>query len=151
MQGTSFKIDPTQDLALIVKNATFEWEETPMEKEHREKEKKSKKGIEIPKVKGTLKPPVGTSKPFQMRGVNMSVQRGTLVAVVGPVGSGKVHPADLHTSPLNGTNMCCIYPVKPSTRSHWRDEENPRRSLLWWPRGVLPTNRVDPERDPRAL
>lgn len=125
-----------------------------MEKERREKEKgsksKSKKRVKISKAEGTVTP-ANMNKPFQMRDVNISVQRGTLVAIVGPVGSGKVDLADLHIGPLNSTDTCCIYPVKPSPRSHWRDEEDPRGSLLWRTRGVLSTNRVDPERNPRTL
>lgn len=94
MQETSFEVNRDQELALKVEHATFEWEETPMEKEQREKEKdkKSKKGDVGSKAEGTATPPVGMSKPFQMRDVNFSVPRGTLAAVVGPVGSGKVSP-----------------------------------------------------------
>jgi ATP-binding cassette subfamily C (CFTR/MRP) protein 1 len=111
MEEVTFIVDPTQKLALKVEDATFEWEETPMEKERREaeaakkpgrgkdkgkKEKakaKSKKGQKEDKVKedDVMTSPSGeAAKPFQMKGVNMKVERGTLVAIVGPVGCGKV-------------------------------------------------------------
>jgi ATP-binding cassette subfamily C (CFTR/MRP) protein 1 len=111
MEEVTFTVDPAQKLALKVEDATFEWEETPTEKERREKESekklrqgKDKAKEEKIKAKGKKEeqedkakeedaviPPSGeAAKPFQMKGVNMKVERGTLVAIVGPVGCGKV-------------------------------------------------------------
>lgn len=96
MQTSPLKVVPEQDAALRVVSATFEWEESSMERERRQA-KTSKKGkgaaTSESKTRGTETPPAavsGDSKPFQMRDVNIEVERGTLVAVVGPVGSGKV-------------------------------------------------------------
>jgi ATP-binding cassette, subfamily C (CFTR/MRP), member 1 len=96
MQTSPLKVVPQQVAALRVVDATFEWEESSMERERRIVET-SKKGkgtaTSQSKAKGTETPPTpvpGSSKPFQMRDVNIEVERGTLVAVVGPVGSGKV-------------------------------------------------------------
>jgi ATP-binding cassette, subfamily C (CFTR/MRP), member 1 len=100
MDSVPLKVDPEQVSALRVVNATFEWEESPMEREIREKkdaekgkkgkvEDKGKKGKGTETQVGPMPVP-GNSKPFQMTDVNMEVVRGTLVAIVGPVGSGKV-------------------------------------------------------------
>ncbi|EJD07137.1 ABC protein [Fomitiporia mediterranea MF3/22] len=88
-------IDLSLDVALRVDNATFEWEESaPQEsigtsgtgkdkhKDKREKELKDKlNAIEDEKKTDAV--------PFRVRDVNLVVPRGQLVAIVGPVGSGK--------------------------------------------------------------
>ena len=73
--GTSLVIDNDFKWAVELENATFEWEEalTTESKEHVGNEKDS--------------PP--PDLPFRVHDINMRVQRGTLVAVVGRVGSGK--------------------------------------------------------------
>ena len=73
----AFTIEPTQNLALQVKDATFEWE-----------------GLPSPNVAnghGQTPAAIETSdRPFQVQNINMSIPRGNLIAVVGRVGSGKV-------------------------------------------------------------
>ncbi|KJA26268.1 hypothetical protein HYPSUDRAFT_36540 [Hypholoma sublateritium FD-334 SS-4] len=64
-------IDEDSKFALQVRDATFEWEETSSAKESEEED------------------PLPASAPFRVRNVTMNVQRGSLVAVVGRVGSGK--------------------------------------------------------------
>jgi ATP-binding cassette, subfamily C (CFTR/MRP), member 1 len=107
MDSVHLKVVPDQTPALRVVDATFEWEESPMEREIREKQQAEKaqkgKGSEKDnKGKGMKTPPApplapgGISKPFQMMNVDMEVARGTLVAIVGPVGSGKVFSCALH-------------------------------------------------------
>ncbi len=64
-------IDEDMKLALQVRDATFEWEETTSIKE--------------PEKEDSIIP----SAPFRVRNVTMNVQRGSLVAIVGRVGSGK--------------------------------------------------------------
>jgi ATP-binding cassette, subfamily C (CFTR/MRP), member 1 len=77
---------------LEVRDATFEWEETLSAKEAKEARAKNKKG------KSKEKEPAGKAtrdhvtddQPFQARNIDMLVPRGSLVAIVGAVGSGKV-------------------------------------------------------------
>ncbi|KAI0649348.1 ABC protein [Trametes meyenii] len=83
----AFVIDEEQKLGVDVRDATFEWEE----------------GSSTAAAKGELSKQSGGSKekakaddggaaaagPFRVKNVNMSVARGTLVAIVGSVGSGK--------------------------------------------------------------
>ncbi|KAG0705743.1 ABC protein [Suillus ampliporus] len=73
-------IDKDQEPALLVKDATFEWES--FEKDSGEAFS-SKKG-----ARDKLAP--GKDAPlFRVKNVTMSIPRGQLVAVVGPIGSGK--------------------------------------------------------------
>jgi len=73
--GASLIVDAGLKMAVQVENATFEWEEalsTDNNEDHRNE-------------KGTHHPDL----PFRVHNITMHVQRGTLVAVVGRVGSGK--------------------------------------------------------------
>ncbi|EPQ52646.1 ABC protein [Gloeophyllum trabeum ATCC 11539] len=82
-------IDPDQDVAVKVLDATFEWEEntSPGEsmsgggKKDKKKDKKKKGGMVQERKEG--------GKPFQVKDINMTIERGQLAAIVGPVGSGK--------------------------------------------------------------
>ena len=78
----------SQDCALKVEDATFEWEESLAAKEAKEAMARKKKG-KGPATPGPAEAVVD-SPPFQLRNVSMRVPRGSLVAVVGVVGSGKV-------------------------------------------------------------
>lgn len=89
-EGEAFSVDPDQRAGLLVEDATFVWEESPSAREGSDKGKKGgKKGLKAA-AKGDVAPAPEQSAPFQVREVNMSVPRGTLAAVVGSVGSGKV-------------------------------------------------------------
>ncbi|KAF8802448.1 P-loop containing nucleoside triphosphate hydrolase protein [Phlegmacium glaucopus] len=73
--GASLVIDDSLNVAVQVENATFEWEEalaTESNEDHNNE-------------KGTPQ----SDLPFRVHNITMDVQRGTLVAVVGRVGSGK--------------------------------------------------------------
>lgn len=86
IDGPSFIIDPTQIMALRIENATFEWESFPSSKSKtKERRRKAEAKDEPPEYSTT-----DTSRPFQLVEINMTVPRGSLVAVVGRVGSGKV-------------------------------------------------------------
>ncbi|KAI1797261.1 P-loop containing nucleoside triphosphate hydrolase protein [Ganoderma leucocontextum] len=85
-----FAVDPDQKFAVDVRDATFEWEESkdvvdllsaPTKGEKKDKEKD--------KDKASAPPTPNASAPFQIKNVTMAVSRGTLVAIVGSVGSGK--------------------------------------------------------------
>lgn len=92
MERNSFEIDPSQKLALEVRDATFEWEESLAMKEAKEAQAraKGKKGKGPGAGKVVDPKAVDNSPPFQVRNINMLIPRGSLVAVVGTVGSGKV-------------------------------------------------------------
>lgn len=88
MEETPLHIDPDLKLALEVRDATFEWEESLAAKEAKEAQARKKKG------KGPANDATATNideiPPFQLKDVTLLVPRGSLVAVVGPVGCGKV-------------------------------------------------------------
>ena len=90
MDKSPFDVNPDQKYALEVRDATFEWEESLAAKEAKEALAKAKgkkgKGAGAPEKAAKL----DDSPPFQVRNVNMLVPRGSLVAIVGAVGSGKV-------------------------------------------------------------
>ncbi|KAH9856552.1 ABC protein [Lenzites betulinus] len=80
-------VNPEQAFAVEVEDATFEWEESKaagMEG----KRVKGAKGEKQEKEKQAAVPVTG-SGPFRVKDVNLAIPRGTLVAMVGSVGSGK--------------------------------------------------------------
>ena len=74
--GTSLVIDNDLKWAVQLENATFEWEEVLSTESYEDliNEKEASQSDLL---------------PFQVHDITMHVQRGTLVAVVGRVGSGK--------------------------------------------------------------
>lgn len=76
MDGTPFTIAEEQDLALKVDSAVFEWESPPASE--------SQKGAADDTGEKEQQ------NAFQVRVDSMTIKRGNLVAIVGPVGSGKV-------------------------------------------------------------
>ena len=86
MPEAPITVDTDQELGLHVENATFEWEEArAIEEDANGKDGKGHDGSDS----STETLPV-QRRPFQVRSVSMDVPRGTLIAIVGPVGSGKV-------------------------------------------------------------
>ena len=98
-------IDPDMDAAIEVKAATFSWDAVladsapanpkgkgalaggkPGKAPKKEKKPKAGKG-----AKGAPEEPAAhvSENPFQLDEVNLTIPRGQLVAIVGPVGSGK--------------------------------------------------------------
>ena len=74
---TTLQIVSDQTFAISVKNVTFEWVtkmEAPVEAKKNEKQAES-----VDEEK---------SEPFKISGLDMSIPRGSLVAICGPVGSG---------------------------------------------------------------
>jgi len=111
-------IDDDQEPALVVENATFEWES--FEKLEDSGEAFSPKGgrgdggpmkgkdREVNVIENTL--PGMDKPPFRVKNVTMKVPRGQLVAIAGPVGSGKVILPDLLLDLLADTMyspVCC--------------------------------------------
>ncbi|TFK40264.1 ABC transporter [Crucibulum laeve] len=94
-------VDEDLDVAIEVKGASFTWDSPPPEQEESKKkhgpgqlhssktkakarEEKAKKQLEIDE-----KAKSDEEKVFKIPDVNISIPRGKLVAIVGPVGSGK--------------------------------------------------------------
>ncbi|KAG8758519.1 hypothetical protein FRC14_008012 [Serendipita sp. 396] len=95
MDDTGLPIDPDLEVALEVKDATFRWEQT-QEGAVSSKQKLGKplqRGLKHTKkpagVDGTTTPAHSSQVPFSVQGLNMSIPRGRLYAMVGPIGSGK--------------------------------------------------------------
>ena len=91
-QDVAIEIDESLDVAVRVEKATFEWEESVAhsslggKQEKGEKEKKRHKtSIEKEPEKKEA-----DAAPFRIRDINLTIPRGQLTAIVGPVGSGKV-------------------------------------------------------------
>lgn len=72
--GNSLVINNDLKWALQLENATFEWEETLATESEEDSYEKDSPQPDL---------------PFRIHDITMHVQRGTLVAVVGRVGSGK--------------------------------------------------------------
>lgn len=88
-KGAPFKIDPDQEFALEVKDVTFQWEMSLQVKQMQEKIFRAKRSEREKLKKAVAEAAKKAPPPFQVQGVNMVVPRGSLVAIVGAVGSGK--------------------------------------------------------------
>lgn len=94
MKEVALPIDHTLENAIEAKDVTFEWEQTPEqaagargkgnEKRHGRK-KDEKKDAE----KRTASATPTSQTPFSVKNLTMTIPRGRLYAIVGPVGSGK--------------------------------------------------------------
>ncbi|KAL0573575.1 hypothetical protein V5O48_008389 [Marasmius crinis-equi] len=82
MSAVPFLVDENQKLALQVSNASFEWEQPLAPTDVK---KKADGGSSSSDRSGTATP----EKPFKVQRIDLSIPRGTLVAIVGRVGSGK--------------------------------------------------------------
>lgn len=129
--------------AVRVEDATFEWEESlAVDVVDGGKEKKGEKtGKEHGKKVVDEEKKGDTVAPFRVRDVRLVIPRGELVAIVGPVGSGKVCTRinRLESRSDGGSS------VESFTRSHRRNEESAREGNLWWEHWLLPSNSVDSE------
>ncbi|KAI0370390.1 ABC protein [Pilatotrama ljubarskyi] len=82
----AFVVDPNQKLAVDVRDATFEWEESRSAGDPEKGPTKGPSESQAAKQEGNA---TSAAPPFRIKDVNMAVARGTLVAIVGSVGSGK--------------------------------------------------------------
>ncbi|KAG2369151.1 ABC protein [Suillus spraguei] len=97
ISGDTLVIDQDQEFALLTKDATFEWESHGKEFGEAFSSKAARRGGPTRKKDRSVKEDTAKEKPapgkdaplFQVKNVTMSIPRGQLVAVVGPVGSGK--------------------------------------------------------------
>ncbi|KAG1879712.1 ABC protein [Suillus subluteus] len=98
ISGDMLVIDKDQEPALLVKNATFEWESFAKDSGDDLSSNGAPGDGSPPKGKDrSVKEDMAKEKPapgkeaslFKVKNVTMTIQRGQLVAVVGPVGSGK--------------------------------------------------------------
>ncbi|KAG2075302.1 ABC protein, partial [Suillus decipiens] len=97
ISGDTLVIDQDQEFALLTKDATFEWESYGKESGEAFSSKGARGGGPPKSKDGNVKEemmkeepaPGKDTPPFQVKNVTMTIPRGQLVAVVGPVGSGK--------------------------------------------------------------
>ncbi|KAG2075298.1 ABC protein [Suillus decipiens] len=97
ISGDTLVIDQDQEFALLTKDATFEWESHGKESGEAFSSKGARRGGPTRKKDRSVKEDPAKEKPapgkdaplFQVKDVTMTIPRGQLVAVVGPVGSGK--------------------------------------------------------------
>lgn len=95
MTEAALTINPEQELALEVKGAVFQWEST-LEVKVDDKNNNSKHATNAQDEKQESR------APFQVQITDMSISRGSLVAIVGPVGCGKV----CHLSAIRANGLC---------------------------------------------
>lgn len=88
LKSESMIIDPTLPNAVEADNVAFIWDSPPPESSTTTKSKlKAKRAAAAQEQKG-LDAAV-PDKPFELTGIDLRIPRGSLVAIVGPVGSGK--------------------------------------------------------------
>lgn len=116
--GDTLVIDKTQEHAIVVQKAIFEWESFgKVDGKTIDVTFERGKGAQGKYVKRNNQ---STNSPtFKVINITLTIPRGQLAAIVGPVGSGKVF-AKYPTLFNAKTNP---FPVKSLARYHWGDEE----------------------------
>ncbi|RXW24280.1 hypothetical protein EST38_g1589 [Candolleomyces aberdarensis] len=90
-------VDPDLEVAIEVKGASFTWDAPPPEEEDSKKKKKSARSKKPKPLPGPSAAGEGgdtdakatEDRIFKVQNIDMAIPRGKLVAIVGPVGSGK--------------------------------------------------------------
>ena len=99
----SHTVDEDLTVAIEVKGATFTWDAPPPDEQKDNKQHQTRFSSQFQSSKHSVKVKAAVDGPdekarlqaeeeeqiFQIKDVNMEIPRGLLVAVVGPVGSGK--------------------------------------------------------------
>ena len=143
MQGTAINIDAAQAPALVVADAVFQWELAAKPEPEKDKKKKGKGGgggkekSDAPAAEGEAR------VPFSVQVAEMVVPRGSLVAIVGPVGSGKVRSV---VRVLACTVLMVSFAVEFVAGANWRDAARRGARDVWRKvcvEAVLPTRSAD--------
>ncbi|KIL59921.1 hypothetical protein M378DRAFT_26751 [Amanita muscaria Koide BX008] len=94
--GKTYEVDNDLDVALDVQDASWTWDASPPEPEKGKKKpgqggRKSRPSSSKKKERESTVDPINDQQDrvFKVQGVSLRIPRGKLVAVVGPVGSGK--------------------------------------------------------------
>ena len=88
------QIDPDLDVAILVQEASFQWDGVSPDGDggKKSKPKKQAEAKSKPVGKGPTKTTVAPPPPdqvYKLQDLNLAIPRGQLCAIVGPVGSGK--------------------------------------------------------------
>ncbi|KAI8900330.1 P-loop containing nucleoside triphosphate hydrolase protein [Globomyces pollinis-pini] len=87
--------DPSQTDAIVINDGEFHWEVTPGDNESKEMEQKMKKSeskkflIKDSEIELTEGPSTNVKEKSTLTDINIRIPKGSLVAIVGTVGSGK--------------------------------------------------------------
>jgi ABC-type bacteriocin/lantibiotic exporter with double-glycine peptidase domain len=77
--------DPDLKTAIEIVGAEFTWDTPPLQTEDAKSSKR--RGKKVSAIPETAKP--AKDVPFSVKETNLSIPRGQLIAIVGPVGTGK--------------------------------------------------------------
>ncbi|KAF7317064.1 ABC protein [Mycena chlorophos] len=91
IDGEPFIIDPNQKNALMASNVSFQWESATCGDTNVSAKagKSAKERHAADELKEDVPEKLDKQEPFAVRDINMQIPRGTLVGIVGRVGSGK--------------------------------------------------------------
>jgi ABC-type transport system involved in cytochrome bd biosynthesis fused ATPase/permease subunit len=86
--------DPSLPVAIEVKEASFTWDSPPLEQQAKKKQKdlrrtSAKSATTVESDEKTLQTEKEQQPPFKIDNVSFDIPRGILLAIVGPVGTGK--------------------------------------------------------------
>ncbi|TYJ53516.1 hypothetical protein B9479_005847 [Cryptococcus floricola] len=80
------RLDPKMEEAIKLEHATFTWDAAPEEDDGKKKGSGTKQGKEAKVVENEEKPQKAI---FQLADITLDIPKGSLTAIVGPIGSGK--------------------------------------------------------------
>ena len=88
------QINPNLDVAVLVQEATFQWDGVRTDEDSGKKSKSGKRAMvkhkpAEKKPTETTVTPLPSDQVYKLQDINIAIPRGQLCAIVGPVGSGK--------------------------------------------------------------
>jgi ABC-type multidrug transport system fused ATPase/permease subunit len=103
-----FEVDPSLESAIHVEDATFTWEKQPSNGSAPGAENKTSAKMESEKH-GSSATLVQEEQPFSLGRINMDINRGELIAVIGGVGSGKTSLLSALTGDMRKTDGSVVW------------------------------------------
>lgn len=156
VQEDTYTLDESLDVALEVKGASFTWDSPPPNASDNNTKTKSsrekRKSAKLSPAPGVDQSISSNDNVFKLDSISLSVPRGQLVAIVGPVGSGKSSLLQAvigemrrtsGTVKFGGSVAYCSQSAWIQARSyqlviaalrlHFLERHNPRKHMLWSP------------------